>query len=235
MMGRTHAVSGTAAWLAAYPTLDGLIGLTPGQTVAGCALTAGAAMLPDVDAGGFYLKRHGIIWWPHAWGSSISRTYGWLTAGLSAIIRFLAGGEHRRGTHAAIGVAAFTALATIPGITGTVYAWLLLGVAIRALDVALPGKFSNGPISHGVLIAVILAVLTVAGVNLEPILPGTVALGCSAHIVGDMLTEHGCPLLWPFTKRRFRLASLPLDGKGETWIRRGLIVASCWFAVAAIS
>jgi hypothetical protein len=31
------------------------------------------------------------------------------------------------------------------------------------------------------------------------------ALGCAIHVVGDMLTTEGCPLLWPVTMYHFRL------------------------------
>jgi membrane-bound metal-dependent hydrolase YbcI (DUF457 family) len=48
--------------------------------------------------------------------------------------------------------------------------------------------------------------------SLAPVMAGfpvplvaAVGLGAGVHIAGDMLTVHGCPLLWPFTLRRFWL------------------------------
>lgn len=40
-------------------------------------------------------------------------------------------------------------------------------------------------------------------------------VGCAAHLVGDMLTREGVPLLWPVSTRRCRIASLSTGGTIE--------------------
>jgi len=56
-----------------------------------------------------------------------------------------------------------------------------------------------------------------------------VAVGVACHIAGDMLTDHGCPLGWPFTLRCFWLLPRPLritTGRaGEVAVRVLLIAA----------
>ena len=46
-------------------------------------------------------------------------------------------------------------------------------------------------------------------------LPAAVAVGVLAHIAGDMLTKEGCPLLYPFWKKRFHVLSLTTEGPVE--------------------
>ena len=46
-------------------------------------------------------------------------------------------------------------------------------------------------------------------------LPWAVAVGVAAHLLGDILTREGVPLLWPVSTRRFRLASLSTGGGAE--------------------
>ena len=46
-------------------------------------------------------------------------------------------------------------------------------------------------------------------------LPWAVAVGVAAHLLGDMLTREGVPLLWPVATRRFRIASLSTGGTVE--------------------
>ena len=43
------------------------------------------------------------------------------------------------------------------------------------------------------------------------VLPLAVGIGVAAHVVGDCLTEEGCPLLWPIP---WRVSVLPLETEG---------------------
>jgi hypothetical protein len=63
MMGRSHALSGAAAFVAAAPLLDWVTNIGPLELAAGAVVTAGASMLPDLD---------------HP-SSTIARTFGWPT------------------------------------------------------------------------------------------------------------------------------------------------------------
>lgn len=206
MMGRTHAWSGVAAWLAVSPVLDTTAGLSAPQIAAGAALTAGAAMLPDLD-------QH---------GSTVGRVYGPITYGLAWIVNRVSGG-HRGGTHSLVGVAVTTALAwwaaDVGGAALWLLTWLLLGVAVRG---------STGSmwvflrvLAMGLLTSVALA----ADLAVAEVLPYAVALGVVAHIVGDCLTDHGCPLLWPY-RRRYGVPLVTTKGWFEPLVRWACIGAT---------
>src|SRR4051812_37607390 len=89
MMGKTHALSGALAGLAAVPVLgqERLLGeyavsLSPEQIAAGAVVCAGAAILPDID-------HH---------NGRIANTYGPITHHMCKWIGKLSGG-HRHATH----------------------------------------------------------------------------------------------------------------------------------------
>ena len=69
-----------------------LLHVTAPGLLAGLVLTAGAGVLPDIDEP----------------GSTIARSYGFLTETFAWIVHHLSGG-HRKGTHSVIGVLVFTA------------------------------------------------------------------------------------------------------------------------------
>ena len=53
------------------------------------------------------------------------------------------------------------------------------------------------------------------------------------HVLGDMITRKGCPVLWPVTSRSYRLARLRAGGWTELYILRpafwvAIPVAVCW-------
>jgi membrane-bound metal-dependent hydrolase YbcI (DUF457 family) len=82
MMGRSHALTGAAAYLAFGPK-GGLI-----STAVGTAVAAGAALLPDIDH-------------PKATAATfLGPVTGLLARGVAAV-----SGGHRGGTHSALGVA----------------------------------------------------------------------------------------------------------------------------------
>ena len=87
-LGRTHCLSGGvlgAAWAeyVAHLPWQGTL------TLAG--LTAGAAVLPDLDHG----------------KASLAQSFGFLTKAFAWVVGRISGG-HRHGTHCILGVAAFT-------------------------------------------------------------------------------------------------------------------------------
>src|SRR6266702_6498249 len=88
MLGRDHALSGALAFAAVAPLLH----VTGVHLAAGMALTAGAGVLPDIDEP----------------GSTIARTFGFLTGTFSWIVHRISGG-HRKGTHSLLGIALLTA------------------------------------------------------------------------------------------------------------------------------
>ncbi|HEY3958511.1 MAG TPA: metal-dependent hydrolase [Streptosporangiaceae bacterium] len=190
MLGRTHALSGAAV----FTGLDaGLLHLGPVPLLTGAVLTAGAAVLPDLDH-------------PDA---TVSRTFGFLTQALAWAVGKASGG-HRHGTHSATGAAVATGLAMLARVFAhttaglavlALLAALLLAAALRALRLG----------GHSGDLAAIAAAAAMAwtGAGLR-LLPWAVALGTATHIAGDMLTTEGCPLAWPLTARHYWLLPGPL-------------------------
>jgi membrane-bound metal-dependent hydrolase YbcI (DUF457 family) len=91
MLGRTHALSGAVVGAAVGLTATHL---TPGPLAVGVVLTAGAAVLPDIDH-------------PDA---TCARSFGFITQAFAWVIEHVSGG-HRHGTHSLVGIAAFSAAA----------------------------------------------------------------------------------------------------------------------------
>ncbi|WP_242892535.1 metal-dependent hydrolase [Actinomadura litoris] len=158
-MGKTHALSGAMAFgVAAIPAAQ-LVHLTLPELLLGTVVTAGAAMLPDID----HRESH------------VARTLGPLSRGLACGVAWLAGG-HRRGVHSLVGVAVVALLAflgaalragsTSWAVAGVVLAVVLAGAGLLA-GMAWPGdrrrgwrvypKPWHGPAAGGVCAAAALA------------------------------------------------------------------------------
>lgn len=204
-MGRTHATSGAVAFLAALPVLTWADDSQGPVTVAVGALTAaGGAMLPDLDH-------------PQA---TIARSLGPVTRLLSEVVARLSGG-HRQGTHSIAGVAAFTLFTWLLTLAQDsdlgrlvlgLWLTLLFVVGSAVLHVPMPR-----PLRLGIGAAVALLLLSAAAQHAfrTDVVVWAVAIGSAAHIVGDLLTREGCPLLWPVSRRRQRLMTLKTSGWTE--------------------
>src|ERR1700733_10843234 len=94
MLGHDHALSGAVVFAGVGPLLH----VTGAHLAAGIALTAGAGVLPDLDEP----------------GSTIARTFGFLTGAFAWIVHTLSGG-HRKGTHSFLGEAIMTVAAYFAG------------------------------------------------------------------------------------------------------------------------
>jgi hypothetical protein len=128
-----------------------------------------------------------------------------------AIGRFAQG--HRWGTHDAIlGPLAFGALAMAAA--GAFWSSLLLmalaiGLALRALNFAIPGRVENTVVGNLVLSWGGAYLLLSHSPN-PGWLPWAVALGCLTHIAGDALTTAGIPVPLVWIVHRSRLKLLPI-------------------------
>jgi len=195
MMGRTHALTGGVAGLAAAPLAGAT---TVSQAAVFAATTAGYALLPDLD---------------HP-SSSASRVLGWLTGLLSVLVRSITGliyrltkgprdepGIHRTVTHTALFA---VLLGAGLGYWATTSPWVVVGIAAFGVLLAVDRL---GDIA-ATLTAVAVLVLTVGtGGDLDELVTtvdgmawtiGIAAgLGCLTHSLGDMVTESGAPLLFP--------------------------------------
>ncbi|WP_405146472.1 metal-dependent hydrolase [Sphaerisporangium sp. NBC_01403] len=202
MMGHTHALSGAAAWLliapglTALPALGGLAGeltpvvanvLSPGELIAGALVCAGAAMLPDLDH-------------PHA---TIAQTFGPATWVLSKAFNWASGG-HRHATHSllfaiAAGIGCHVLADHYP-IGRDIVVILMIGLALRSIGIGVPGKTITSALVNIGLTAGTFVLFHSRDVGYLW-LGLAITIGCLAHVVGDCLTERGCPVLWPLKHR----------------------------------
>lgn len=192
MMGHSHALSGALVWLAAAPGLAALVPVAehatvPAELLAGALVCAGAAMLPDLDH-------------PKA---TIAQTFGPVTWVLSRAVNGIAGG-HRQATHsllfcAAAGVGTHL-LAQWHTVARDVVVVLMIGLALRALAVGVPGRTLTSAMLNVLLTTALVVIFHSFGVGYGW-LGLAVAIGSLAHVVGDCLTERGCPVLWPIKAR----------------------------------
>lgn len=215
MMGRTHALSGAVAWLAAVPLLEHeewlgsfAVSLSPAQVLAGAVVSAGAGLLPDID---------------HHSGR-IANTIGPVTKFMCKWVGKASGG-HRQATHSilfAVGIGyAMDLLAT-----HAEYAWwaalfVIVGFGLRGIGI----DFEDHEVWSSVADCAAAGVAVLLMSRLDMDFAGyAVTLGCLAHIAGDCLTPRGAPILWPSPWR----AELPLvpvtDGKVERWVVAPLLV-----------
>ncbi len=205
MLGRDHALMGAVGALAAGPALANLVGshLTPAQTVAAGVVGAGFALLPDLDEP----------------GSTVARKFGLAGQAASHVVHAAAGG-HRQATHSlgaiAIVVGGFWALDRYVW-TAPVALMLCLFVAGRFVLPLGVGKRAFG--------AVVLPLALgwwayrsetgtwhlgahLVGPHTWLWLPAVAGAGVALHMLGDMLTVEGVPLLWPLHWR----VAVPLLG-----------------------
>jgi membrane-bound metal-dependent hydrolase YbcI (DUF457 family) len=215
MMGKTHAASGVCAGLALAPWV-GATTLPAAVVVA--TVTAGAALLPDLDHPGARASR------------LLGPVTGLLSRGLRAASRWLYArtkgprderhrGEHRHLTHTLLFavllgtlVAAGSAAWGVPFIAGTLVVGTLL--AVDALGDWLL------PVAAG---AALVWLVPSGGDNLGD-LAGTsgwlgiaVGVGCFVHCLGDACTLSGCPFLAP----------LPIAGERWYEIRPPRLLRIC--------
>ena len=184
MMGRHHALLGGVVWLG----VGALSHMAPEALAASTGTCAAAAILPDIDEP----------------GSTVAHLCGPVTEIVAFFTKRLSGG-HRHATHSvlAVAVAGVSGLAVTPWPAGrAVLLGLLLALFFRVL--------APPPLRYRLVCLVAGGVAAWACVHcigtgwLAPVLAAGVAL----HLVGDMLTEGGVPLLWP-NSRHF---SCPLLG-----------------------
>lgn len=199
-MGYTHALTGAAAFLAAAPALGMVTEVGPVELAAGAVVTAGAAMIPDLD---------------HP-SSTIARTFGWPTQLLAQWVAYWSGG-HRKATHSAlfaVGAGAVAGVLVLFQVGQIVAVTLALGLGARALGWTKGGAVAN---AGTFVVCGLLAYGFAETVNLIW-LPAAYTLGCLAHVAGDACTKGGVPLAWP-SRRTYRVSKLRTGG----WVEVRLI------------
>jgi membrane-bound metal-dependent hydrolase YbcI (DUF457 family) len=230
-----HALSGFAAGAA----LAAASGARTATCVLAGAITAGAALLPDLDH-------------PNA---TATRRLGWVSAATSraliaasrATYRATAttrdtsrDGGHRHLTHTVV-FAAATGTATH---TATQWGGPVAVIAVVAVSMLL----ATAALGRLLLIPLAAATATWLATTPDPttalaaLTAATgplVALGCLIHTLGDAITESGVPLLWPLRihGRRWYRCRIPaplrlrVGGPGERWVAWPLLTAACVLAL----
>ena len=195
--------------------------LSPAHLAVVAAVTAGAAVLPDIDH-------------PDA---TCAREFGFVTEAFAWVVEHISGG-HRHGTHSLAGVAAFTGAAyaaehyrhTLGGKIGLgLLLVLVLAAALRALKIG--GHFAD-------LLAIAgAAAMLYYGYDLS-LVPWAIAAGTATHLAGDMLTNQGIPIAWPLSRQHVRLLPEPLafttGTRPERWVVAPLLLVALVWLVGVV-
>ena len=201
VMGPTHAMSGAAAGLAIGAFLPvewgGATSVTEVFVFAG--VTAGAALLPDLDTPQSTLARSfGLVSKALAHGTeNVSKAIYKLTmTRKDAAIK----NGHRTATHtvwfallASLGTAALVTAFGRNGAIGVLF--FLLGLAIRGLAPSWTRRQDWAYVTGLSLVLAVAVWWALPGSASGPALGAAVAAGVLVHILGDMLTKRGVPLL----------------------------------------
>jgi membrane-bound metal-dependent hydrolase YbcI (DUF457 family) len=165
----------------------------------GLLITTGAAMINDLD-------HH---------KATMTRSLGPLSWVSSRLIIFVFG-PHRHGTHsilfvAVLGIGAQMALIYRHSPAGLIaLCWLMvLSVAAVVRLAKIPGWIDD-------IAAAVIVILVVWLTDIDlRIVPAALMLGAFVHIAGDCLTDRGCPIFWPLSKRRYTLDLFTTGKTGE--------------------
>lgn len=234
-MAGSHAITGAASWIAVTCTVPGALGLAPlplHGIVLGAAICASAALLPEAD---------------HPQATSTRAMPILRHAGAHAINGMIGG--HRRGAHALATLPIIALLAWLPHFAVAHPTWwpgplwwgfglvttLLAAFALKSLRL-----FRSAPATW--LASITLGTLTAFFAPDDPARTSlAIMLGVITHLLGDLLTLGGLPLLWPvnpkppdaWTKTRSRYLwmpnghiALPLlgpTGSTREWVLTGTI------------
>lgn len=242
MMGPSHALSGAAVWLAGSWALDLFAGYTqsPLEIAVGTAVCAGGALFPDLDLSGKVTKNKG--------GATIARTFGVVSLFIAEVVEKISLGVyhatrlskdpdrdngHRTMTH----TIPFTVLigwgtTTLCNAYGK---WAVISILFFMIGLAMRGLFDEWAKRAGWVVITLLSAIAayITYLNLPgdrgyPMLGLAVGVGCFVHLLGDIVTSAGVPILWPIPigRRMWRMIGIPnkwavkTGGKVETVVLR---------------
>ncbi|MFC4225414.1 metal-dependent hydrolase [Lysinibacter cavernae] len=215
-MGYNHAISGAAAWVAvstATPYSLGMVPMGPLEVVSGAVICAGAALLPDAD-------HH---------NATIAHSVPVVGRVAAGAVGTLTGG-HRHGLHSVLAIVGIwflmSFIATLTWEPGLLARTIFIGAAITtaallafALKVLKVAKTWPKAWLFGMLLSAVLALVQPQVASWFPI---CVTIGFMAHLVGDLLTVGGLPLLWPIViKPPALIANTPILNK--VWMPNGYV------------
>ena len=242
MMGPSHALSGAAVWAGGSLALDYFAGFhqTPLQLAVGTAMCAGGALLPDLDLSGRVTTNQG--------GATVAHTFGVVSLFLAEVIEKVSLGvydvtklrrdPHRDNGHRTLTHTLLFNLAVGFGIFELCLhfgKWAVIGVLFFTFAMALRGLFEKWAQRAGWVIVTIVSAAAAFGAFERlpggrgyPVLGLAIGVGGIVHLLGDMLTSHGCPVFWPLPlgRRMWRCIGLPdsvavkVGGKVEVYVLR---------------
>ncbi len=253
-MGPSHALSGAATWLAGSWALSqfGHYHQTPLQVAVGTAVCAGGALLPDMDLSGKVTTAQG--------GATVAHTFGRVSLFLAECLEKFSLGVydatrmkrdpkrrngHRTFTHTlpfAVAVGWVTTLGCVAG-----GKWAVLGILFFTLGLALRGLFHTWAAKLGWIPITITAAAASYGTYRYlpadrgyPLIGLAVGIGCVVHLLGDVITREGVPILWPIPtgRRMWRMIGVPnaialkVGGRMETVLRGAFAIVSVLAALA---
>ncbi|WP_026922489.1 metal-dependent hydrolase [Glycomyces arizonensis] len=224
VMGPTHAMSGAALWLAgsAIASLAFDIDQSSAELIVGTIAVSGASLYPDIDCAGKVTENKG--------GSTVARSFGVVSLFFAECVERLCywfylltkskkdkkrKNGHRTFTHTAVhaalvgtGVGYLGAYFGKPAVIAVLF--VLTGLAVRGL---LPSAVNK----KGWIVTTAVALAGAYGMYrlLPPdrsywIVGLAMGIGCFIHILGDMITKMGSPLLFPIPIKKRRWADLGL-------------------------
>ncbi|GAA1420130.1 MULTISPECIES: metal-dependent hydrolase [Catellatospora] len=226
MMGPQHALSGAATWLAGSWVAAQFFDYPQSATTiaVGAAVCAGGALLPDLDMSGKVTKGQG--------GSTVSRSFGVASLFVAEVIEKISVGVytatklskdpdrhngHRTLTH----TLPFAALMGFGSIwLCTRYGrWAVIGILFFMFGFALRGLFDKWADRAGwVIVTITSGAAAYFAFNFlpsenrgYPMIGLAVGVGCIVHLMGDIVTRAGVPILWPIPtgRRMWRMIGLP--------------------------
>lgn len=242
MMGPSHALSGAAVWAGGSLALDYFAHYhqTPLQVAVGTAMCAGGALLPDFDLSGRVTTDQG--------GATVAHTFGVVSLFFAEVVEKISLGiydltktrkdphrdnGHRTFTHTLVfNVGVGIGVAALCNAFGK---WAVLGVLFFTFAMALRGLFEKWAARAGwVIVTLTSAAATFYTFKYlpsdrgYPLLGLAIGVGGIVHLLGDMLTTHGCPLFWPLPlgRRMWRCIGVPdaiavkVGGNVEVYVLR---------------
>lgn len=258
MMGPSHALSGAAVWLGGSWALDRFADYeqSPLAIAVGTAVCAGGALFPDLDLSGRVTRNKG--------GATVARTFGVASLFLAEVIEKLSlavyhitklsdDPERENGHRTLTHTIPFTVLVGW-GTTAlcTAYGkWAVIGILFLMIGLALRGLFDEWAKRAGWLLITLISLgaawgtaLLLPGDRGYPLLGLAVGVGCLVHLLGDLVTRAGVPILWPIPtgRRMWRMFGMPdafalrAGGAVEVYLFRGAFMVvsllSAWGLLA---